>query len=324
MVRAFITSVLAITVFAAAARAERIYVGWQLERGGIYSGIIGAYDLATGNAIGPPPTFPALSDKPQGVAVSPLDGNIYVAIDRSGPIQSYNPVTGNVVNADFASLGNTVFGMSFDSAGNLYASLKSNKYIIKITSDGTIDLTWGSPASDAGTPNDIMIFGDKLYGAMPSSLGGAVVYDLSGANEGVGGWLTTGDVSYGIAFGSDNTMYTTNLLNRDVRAWSGPDYLSADSDIIGHLSGSGIQDIDYYDGCLYLRGDTSADGTGIYRYDLSASTPTWEMFIPAPAGYRRYIGYFDIVPDPIPEPGTMALLVSGLIGLLAYAWRRRK
>ena len=26
----------------------------------------------------------------------------------------------------------------------------------------------------------------------------------------------------------------------------------------------------------------------------------------------------------IPEPGTLALLAAGLLGLLAYAWRKRK
>jgi hypothetical protein len=27
---------------------------------------------------------------------------------------------------------------------------------------------------------------------------------------------------------------------------------------------------------------------------------------------------------PIPEPGTLALLAGGLVGLIAYAWRKRK
>ena len=32
----------------------------------------------------------------------------------------------------------------------------------------------------------------------------------------------------------------------------------------------------------------------------------------------------DVTGPPVPEPSTLALLTSGLIGLLAYAWRKRK
>ncbi|MCD4727530.1 MAG: PEP-CTERM sorting domain-containing protein [Pirellulales bacterium] len=37
-----------------------------------------------------------------------------------------------------------------------------------------------------------------------------------------------------------------------------------------------------------------------------------------------YFRFTDGAYAPIPEPGTLALLVTGLIGLLCYAWRKRK
>ncbi|NLF07813.1 MAG: PEP-CTERM sorting domain-containing protein, partial [Pirellulaceae bacterium] len=42
-----------------------------------------------------------------------------------------------------------------------------------------------------------------------------------------------------------------------------------------------------------------------------------------PAGYELYYDNFRLV-NPIPEPSTLALLAAGMVGLLCYAWRKRK
>ncbi len=41
-------------------------------------------------------------------------------------------------------------------------------------------------------------------------------------------------------------------------------------------------------------------------------------------GSFESIPYVGPPPPPVPEPSTLALLVSGMIGLLAYAWKKRK
>ncbi len=68
-------------------------------------------------------------------------------------------------------------------------------------------------------------------------------------------------------------------------------------------------------------------GTGANELNMDLVNNGFEI-----AFYRSVHGYLapeDIFADnltisPIPEPSTLALLVTGLIGLLAYAWKKRK
>ncbi len=53
----------------------------------------------------------------------------------------------------------------------------------------------------------------------------------------------------------------------------------------------------------------------------------FELVNDRPGGttYRQtFVDDFSGTYTPIPEPGTLALLVTGLLGLLCYAWRKRK
>lgn len=91
-----------------------------------------------------------------------------------------------------------------------------------------------------------------------------------------------------------------------------------------------------------------AQGTAsesLVEFDLNGSLADKEVTWDWDANESNYIGFFsytnlisdtDIsnhsvfdnvevsIPGEIPEPSTMALLATGLIGLLAYAWRKRK
>jgi T5SS/PEP-CTERM-associated repeat protein len=64
-------------------------------------------------------------------------------------------------------------------------------------------------------------------------------------------------------------------------------------------------------GMYWIDGDFNGDGT-VDISDLSSLLANYDVTYTAGAGIRA-----------VPEPGTVALLAAGLVGLLAYAWRKR-
>ena len=73
-----------------------------------------------------------------------------------------------------------------------------------------------------------------------------------------------------------------------------------------------------------LQGVSITDSTGIvgsYRYLLFTVSPSDNG--PGVGQVGTFYGEFDVV-KAVPEPSTIALLTTGLLGLLAYAWRKRK
>jgi hypothetical protein len=65
----------------------------------------------------------------------------------------------------------------------------------------------------------------------------------------------------------------------------------------------------------YIIGTFTADSTGTQRIDWLANAPdNWE--------YNIVNGFQ--VREMVPEPGTIVLALTGLIGLVCYAWRKRK
>lgn len=84
-------------------------------------------------------------------------------------------------------------------------------------------------------------------------------------------------------------------------------------------------------------GDSTWNGGNPFQVDLNPNDANSKVYTFTWDGPNNYIGFDGFIyPDaysyvdnvsvssPIPEPSTIALLATGLIGLLAYAWRKRK
>ncbi len=259
-----------------------------------------------------PPSFTFTSREAQGLALSPDRSILYVSDYNSGggvnyaKVRARSTATGLAINDSFAVYNDTavlISGLAVDSGGNLYVARRDG-YVDKFTSGGVKTNMWGAK-SDATSIADIEVVGNYLYAAVNVGGTGVARYDLS---DGTRSMVMTGTRTDGIALGPDGTWYTTDAGTKKVYSW---DSSWGSQTLIATLAGESI-DVDYFDGALYVAcADTAV---GIQKYDLD--TPGWSTF--ASGSKYRYTAVM------IPEPGTLALLATGLIGLLCYAWRKRK
>ena len=113
-----------------------------------------------------------------------------------------------------------------------------------------------------------------------------------------------------IDLGVGSTASLLSFADSSGATWTAGKTLTVE-DWNGLLTGGGTEKL--------LFGSSNSALTGSQLGEIQFLNPAG---LPAATYGATILSTGEIVP--IPEPGTLALLAAGLIGLLAYAWRRRR
>lgn len=199
------------------------------------------------------------------------------------------PVLTNIQVADYVS------GTAYPAAYEGNNSLRLSRY------DGGISNTRQIFAADQPLGTHIHVAEMVYISESQNYIGGLSLYNKAGDDR----VLTITAYAYGnrVQYYSSSNQFTyITGLNWALNTWQKweIDYVVGSDECTVSIDGTSVTG-------NYLYSTTALPGSLALAGGSSGKTPT----------------YFDEVRT-IPEPSTLALLCGGMIGLLAYAWRKRK
>jgi hypothetical protein len=246
--------------------------------------------------------------------------NLYPPYTNGGPVGTMQSteIAGVVPQACWNAAGiggqnNTTVNRSGNlAAGTVYDSTGAVVPGLSIAWNG-----WETFSTDIPeTPgNNRMMKG--YLDAGPASLTATVTVSGLPASYAVAGY----DVL--VYFDGEQTIGSQDRVGR----WRVYDGTNTAAPLLGEAFGRDPAGVDF-SGTFVQATGTSAAGATVGNYvrfvGLHAPTLTLEAFGAAGDVPRAPVNGIQIVPAPVPEPSTFVLLGMGAIGLLGFAWRRRK
>jgi sugar lactone lactonase YvrE len=323
--------------------------GGLIMRRGLFVALAVAFALfAVTSAMALPVTYvttwTGTGTSPRGIEVDG-SGNVYVADIGGTQVLKYNS-SGSLQQTIAPSSGDGALNAPVGAAispvdGSIYvcSAAGEGEYVRKFASDGSYVTRW------AQDHNSMAITTDTAGNVYVQAVGGSISkYDSSGNN--LGGMSGTGgngialNPSETIAYGFDlgNNLYATDLVAGTTTALASLINSSDRGEIavnrvtgniyVAERAAKAVQEFTS-GGTLIQSWDTWGDAGSQVSY--SGTSPSfgeiWGIAVNS-ATNNIYVadqsGKVMVFNEAVPEPSTVVLLTMGLIGMLAYAWRKRK